>query len=289
MLQDQKKMYMQVADTIPNWRAQTNSDLIRKYCEAKKTEDKQTANCYAAAIIVRYWGVITNYYRQPHSERVYVEDCYDWLINAFMNVTNHSYWFEDPVLKLTYVKTGEVRTRKNPIFGKSDAPEITLKKCITSMRLGFFQDANRDIRKLNYTAASVDKMVDDKQVGLLPHHRGIFETTESVYVNNILADTFKYKFYTDAFVLDGIVNGNVFEYNKEDKTQTLSKKKLVKHLRNLDDNYCTIIADELKLDKFEIIKASQPFRKYGSKRLYNIIDKSLSNLKVKLAQKLKSA
>lgn len=285
MLEAQKKMFIQEANNIPGWEKKSKSDLIRKYCEFKAQNNKEEMNHYIAAIMCKYWGTITNYYRQPRSQRVYVEDCYDWLTTAVINITNHPYWFEDEVLKLTYVKTGEVRERKNPIYGKPNAPDIAMIKCLHSMRAGFYQSANYDKRKLNYDTASIDSLIEDKQDYILPHDDTSEEINNLAY-KELIRGNFQSHKYDNAFILDAIINGDVFEKSKENGSYIFSKKRVVKYLKNLNLNYCDILGKEFNIDSNLLKEIIVKYNKSSSPKLYNIVEKTLDNLKNELSKNL---
>ena len=65
------------------------------------------------------------------------------------------------------------------------------------------------------------------------------------------------KSYFSAFLLDSIVNADVFSKEEDSKTYQLSYRKLIGHLRHLDESYCRIFSDTYDLDYNEVRECSE--------------------------------
>ncbi len=284
MLPGCKNIYKQTAERIPGWDKLSKSDLIRKYCEFKN--DPYYADAYMSAIMLKYWGSLNKYYYgKSHSEHIYIEDCYDWLTQAVTYVTECQVWNKPYICKVLKT-TGENKKKKNPLYGNPDGPNIALNRCIASMRLGFYQASNYDVRRVNYNVASLDQLNEENQDYLTPVELQEYNTnSDSLIINNIIINYFNSNNYYNAFLLDGIVNGDVFDVSKTG-VHTFNKKKLAKHLRYIDDNYCHIISKNFNLPDNKIIEASKVYRNLNTNKMYKLIDKSINDVKKTLKLEL---
>ena len=285
MLLDNKNIYKKSADMIPNWKLMSKSDLIRSYIKVKG--DKNLENSYISAIILKYWNSLNKYYYgQARSGRVYIEDCYDWLTQALIYTTNKHIW-DQPIITHTYAGTNKTKSKPNPLYGNPDGPNIAMCACINSMRLGFYQASNYDKRKVNYTTASVDKIIEEGKEIILPKEESNdLSMPDNLVVKQLIEKAFNSKNYYKAFVLDGIVNGDVFEIPKNENKQIFNKKKLAKHLRYLNDDYCKTISTMFNLNSNEIIEASNIYKKLNSTKMYRVIDAVLDSLKPTIEKEL---
>lgn len=286
MLEGYKKIYTEKANEIPGgWKNKSKSEIIRAYCQAKK-DNSPLSEAYMSAIMLKYWGALTNFYRQSHSSKIKIEDCYDWLTEAILTVVTKPV-FDDEFLYLTYKKTGEVRRNPNKLYGKENAPDIAMIRCLYSMRQGFYQASNYDVRKLNYMEThSIEGLVEDKKSYILPVSNSVETDEHESNVKDLIKKMFESRNYYKAFVMEGIINGDVFDIDKQG-VSTFNVKKLAKHIRYIDDSYCDIISHYLNIDKDLILEAKSYLpNKTNNEKLYKIIDKALSDLKLNIKSEL---
>lgn len=285
MLECYKKIYTEKANEIPGgWKDKSKSEIIRDYCQAKK-DNSPLIDAYMSAIMLKYWGALTNYYRKSHSSKIRVEDFYDWLTEAILTVVTKPV-FDDEYLCLTYKKTGEVRKKPNKLYGKENAPDIAMIRCLYSMRQGFYQASNYDVRKLNYMEThSIEGLIEEKKSYILPVSNLMESEEHNLNIKDLIKKAFESKQYSKAFVMEGIIDGDVFD--TVDGVSTFNKKKLAKHLRFIDDSYCDLISKYFDIDKDLVLEAkkSLPSKNNGEK-FYRIIDSSLSDLKLTIKDDL---
>ena len=85
--------------------------------------------------------------------------------------------------------------------------------------------------------------------------------------------------YFSAFLLDAIVNVDVFSKEKESGVAELSNRKLIKHLRNINDRYVKIFSDTYKLNSDEVKKAADFIKNLTPDRMIRNINNLLFLLK----------
>lgn len=287
MVQDCKKIYTQVADRIPNWEKQTKSNLIRAYVEVQKSNNKELSDAYMSAIMLKYWSALNKYYYgKARGGHIRMDDCYDWLTQAILYTTSCHIW-DKPFIEKKDKSTGKIKQVRNPLYDNPDGPNIAVSKCIISMRLGFYQASNYAVRRVNYTAASLDGIIEDNKDHILPYDN-LNDPNNSNYltIKEMIIKNFKSKNYYKAFLLDGIINGDCFDLNSDKTEQIFNKKKLMKHLRYIDDNYCTTIAETFDLNLNDVIEASKVYRGINTMKMYRIVDSTLENLKSSVNKEL---
>ena len=154
------------------------------------------------------------------------------------------------------------------------------------MRQGFYQASNYDVRKLNYMEThSIEGLIEEKKSYILPVSNLMESEEHNLNIKDLIKKAFESKQYSKAFVMEGIIDGDVFD--TVDGVSTFNKKKLAKHLRFIDDSYCDLISKYFDIDKDLVLEAkkSLPSKNNGEK-FYRIIDSSLSDLKLTIKDDL---
>ena len=264
MIDSCKKTYLQYASIIPGWDKMNKNDLINKYIEVEN--DPQLANAYLSAIILRYWNALNKYYFTSYRSTD-VETCHEWLVSAILRALRHRKW-KDP---------------SNKLYNDPDGPDKVINRCIYSQRQGWFQSANTDKRRANFSAESVDKLVEALgDLAPLPTYeeRGLDEG--SIDINSLIETSFERGDYVMAFMVDGIVNYDSFERTKEDDGRSylqFSEKKLLRHLNNLDDNFCSVFAFHFNKSIEEVKSAKDSCRTLTRNRMRSKVRKNLIKLR----------
>ena len=243
MFESHKKMFEQHADLIvPGWRKINKNQLINKYIE-NETSNKELAGGYISAILCKYWGAISKYYLKSHSS-VGVETCYDWLIRSIFYAIKRRPWV-DP---------------NNKLYGDPNGPDKVVNQVIKSTRLGFYQSSNTHKRKCNYGNASLEAMVEEMgEAAPLPEDYSYKSFPVNVDLQNLIRSAFNSKEYLLAFMVDGIINYEVFDYWTDSKGRSYSQfsgKRLAKHVRSLSPKYCERFAQMYNLPEKETERAA---------------------------------
>ena len=100
-------------------------------------------------------------------------------------------------------------------------------------------------------------------------------------VEKITASAMKSKEYMTAFILDGIVNYNVFDSTTDDAgypCTVFSRRKLVKYLRSLDPKYVESFARHFNVDSEEVSEVVSRYKSYNQSRMRRFIDRTLKTL-----------
>ena len=265
MLEACKKAHEEKADLYikEDWRKMNKNLLINKYVEVEK--NPALADAYVSAIIVRYWGALSKYYNSSYKV-VDAQTCYEWLVSAILWALRAKKWLEPG----------------NKLVGDPNGPDKVINRCIISVRLGFFQSSNTDKRRRNYGLESLDAVAEDvTRSASIPSSvdEGLDEGTLSIV--QLIENAFDDKDYITAFLVDGIVNYDVFEYERDDEgrvSSCFSRKKLLRHLRALDYNYCKTFAKEYNKPIEEIDLATKECASLSRTRLKTAVNRSMRNL-----------
>ena len=267
MLNDYKRAYENRADSIlgTDWRKEDKNVLFKKALEYRD-KDKQLYDGYLSAILVRYWYSIDK--NCVISAGAYTEyDAYVWLVDAALWTIEYRPWTK-PELKVFNDKTG---------------PDKCMNACLKSARAGFYQWSNAKKRKDSYTKlTSLEGMMEicgDAGAPLVDAFESFDVSTD---IKNIIREEFNQDNYLHALVIDGICNSDCMdsEIDKDGKRMVwFNKKKLQKHVRNLDDNYCKIFAKTYEVDLDTVLQAKDECAKLSSDRVYTILRSCINKLR----------
>lgn len=265
MLDTYKKAHESCADAYikEDWRRMNKNALLNRYVDVEK--DPVLADAYFSAIVCRYWGAISKYY---NSSRKVVDAtvCYDWLIHALMWAVQHKKWLEPG----------------NKLVGDPNGPDKVVNRCIVSARLGFFQSSNTHRRRLNYGLESLDYVMEDEQRNALVPAVVDDDLDEgTLSITQMISDAFDKKDYVMAFLIDGIINYNVFEDKKEDNKvihNVFNRKKLLRHLRAMNSAQSRTFAELYHKPLEEVNSAVRECTALSRVRLKTAVDRSMKQL-----------
>ena len=290
MLEKYKQTYKQVADLIPGWDKMSKNELLNGYAQAEKANDDTLKDSYAAAVMCKYWGAINKYYLTSHGS-FENEDFCDWLEWAVAYALKHKDWLEE----------GKAISKRH------DSPNTCVNKCIASTRLQFYQASNYDLRKGDYTNLSYNQLEEDNR-NLIPicnQPNSIEDSEFSIWCNQIVHQCFKTKYYMKAFMIDIICNGDSFirksgpkikaeypdnvntkykpKYHRGPSIEQFSKDKMVKELKHMDSEYCTVFSNEFNIDKGKVMYAINALSKLKTNAFRQMVDRSFNELKLDVA------
>lgn len=258
MLDEYKNIYRQQASFIPGWEKTSRSDLCRKYIENK--DNKSLADSYLSAIIYKFWNVMEhNYFTQSSQKLASQQDCYDWNIEGILYALNRHVW-DDP---------------DNELYQDVNGPEKAINVTIYSQKLNFYNSYKTYKRQVNSSLLSLEKLQEDASDSYYTPYNEDYNFTDS-YMYKKVKDYFNLKLYLEAFVLDSILNHDMFTLT-EDRCEIFNRFKLTKHLHHLDDNFCRYFSKFYKL----------PIEKVKLATTY-IVDVSTDSLNTKINRLFKN-
>lgn len=265
MLEKQKLIYEQRADNVvPGWRTANKNDLINKYLEYEHT-DRVLADGYMSAIMCKYWRAIDRYYATSKNS-VSVEECYDWLVRSVLYAIKRRPWI-DP---------------NNKLYTDPNGPDKVVNQVIKSTRLGFYQSSNTHKRKLNYGTASLDALMEDLgEAAPLPEVDNLHDMIWDMDIRNFVQDAFKNQEYLLAFMVDGIVNYEVFDHERGQDGYMYSQfnpKRLSRHIRALSPKYCEQFSKVYGVETSDVVKAAQIVHDFSRVKLKNGLNRNMKLL-----------
>lgn len=261
MLEENRKLFEELADSRLDfdWRHFDKSELCRRYLQH---ENDDLSGAYMSAIIYRYWTNITNKYNMSKSVATF-EDCYEWLIDSIEYAFKFRAW-EDPT---------------KPIYNDPKGPDKVINKILECRRVNTYVAANRYKRKLNANVCSIDSLQEDYKDAYTPNITTSNEQQFNLFYKELVKHSFDKKDYFIGFVVDGIVNGDCFYIDAETKQQKFSCKRLVKHIRHIDDEYCGIFSDTYEIPKETVKLGISYFENLSNDKLKTKIKLTLELLK----------
>lgn len=273
MLDEYRRLYEAKADNVlrEDWRKSDKNDLFFNYIKYEKT-DTLLSEAYLAAVIARYWNLINSYYNRGRGAYD-AETCYEWLIHCIQYARDHKPW-----------ATG------GNLEGQHNAPDKCINIYMSSMRQGFYQWSNAKKRADYFTQTmSLNKLTEDTGDANIPYVDDTKSLDEYLDVKNLVVSEFNNKNYMSSFIIDGIINTSCIDIIKEKNDPYIysqfNKKKLSRHIRSMDDNYCAGFSKQYQLPREEVLLARDACSKISSTRIYNLLNTTLMKLSKKLLVK----
>lgn len=326
MLDQYKAICISEADAIPNWRGMTKNELLNKYVEFQET-NPILASSYMAAVMVKYWPVITKYWLENY-QSAKIEDCYDWFTHSLLYGTGHRANHvvrdsEGKAVGINLVKPSWIDSKKS-ISKDINGADKVINRCFKSSREIYFQANNAHNRRLNLIVDSLERIkTAAEEQDMLPIDNNDMVTT--LWLKELIKNAFKKHDSFRAFAIDGIIHGDVFDHErvapqivnrtdhdnpyetilyfnktekgvlikpkKEDDIKDFFKyqffpdnikfnpKKLLKHIKYLDEHYCKIFSNTYGLNYNEVLEEASKVSKYTSVKLHKRLNFVLSDLR----------
>lgn len=254
MLDEIKNIYQETADCLlPNWRDINKNELIKIASTLSNGPEKDG---YISAIMLNYWNKIVKYYYKCKMVAS-PEDIHSWLFIALSYALDNKPW-ENP---------------ESSIYGDKNGPDKVVNTAMESRRLTFYQQLNRNNRKINSNLLSLDTLTQSYNDMFVP----IYCDTYDYEVNEYVIDYFNKKDYFMAFLIDAILYEGVM-------TPDLNIKKLSAHFRKLDEIFCIRFSNKYKIKLDTVKKAVDELEKLSAYRFKNKVKYSLIVLGNKMKQ-----
>lgn len=264
MLKEYKQACYDNASFIDGWKNIDKNELCRKYVAEKEAGNDWVADNYLSAIIYKFWNVTEhNYHSQPYKKAT-EGDCIDWTITGILKALTQHIW-DDPT---------------NVLYGDPKGPEKAINTCIYSTKINFYQKIQHQKEKISYEYLSLEQLMEDTSDSYYLPYKDRDTATEN-YVIGVIKESFNKKEYLKAFVLDSILNFDVFDTISEDnvKYTVFSDKKLRKQLRDMDGKYCKQFASRYGLDLQSVLNSIHYVTDLDYSRMFVRVNNLLKSLK----------
>lgn len=258
MLEEQKRIYQECANLIPNWKELSKSELANLYIE---NENTNLANSYLSAIILKYWNLIgSSYYKQ--SVKVANEyDCYDFLISGILTALEKRVW-KDP---------------SNALYNDKIGPEKAMSVCIFSRKVTFYQEIKHDKRILNYSSLSLDQLEENSSDGFFIKYEDKYSSLND-YVKKLVVDYFNVKDYFACFFIDSLFNFNMLS-SKEKNNYYVNISKFMKHINSINDEYFHQFAIVYGIEESKVKSAFRYIKLMPHYRIHSNLSRIMNSLK----------
>ena len=204
-----------------------NNELVGMYLSTNSSikQDKIVSN-----LMCESWGILQSLYY--HNSKILTEeDCYEIFLQAFDYVIKKHVW-DNPE-----------STLYNDELAFMKAMSIT----VESRRKNFLKAKFRDKRIANTGAVSLDKLEEDFQDGYFTSYEEDFSEVKENAIEDRIKYYFRRKEYMASFILDAILNTNIFT----DETNELDLRKVRKHIRNIDEVFCSYFSEKYEVNPDE--------------------------------------
>lgn len=226
-------MTAQLNQLIPGWDSYNKNQLCNLYIENEQNEVLK--NAYFGAILLKYWNKIPRLYQESNYVATY-DECYDWVVDAIMYALSKRKWLD----------------KESSIYQDPNGPDKAINRKIKHIRMNALIAANRQKRQLNLGMLSLELLQEDFNDMATP---AVYDT-DTTFVDSLVCTYFNDKDYFNAFMIDGIINSNCFL--QKDGIREFNVKRLVKHLKHIDDTYCKFFAAAYQLD-FDVVQRASTY------------------------------
>lgn len=261
---------------------------------------------YYAALSLRYWYKLYQWKTNSASLNLSEEEFIEWLQWTFWDAFYYRLWrweFKAEVKDGHFIKwkldeNGE--RIPNPYYWKVDnnAPDKIINRCAGSARGYFYQHYNKQKRKAGVQTYSIDSMVDENGDCTLDYAGCIEEAPTMGGVSDIIKSLLVKGEGIEALIVDGIINYDPFKRTKEEVTipvvdeegeaseytydevnSQFDKRKLVKHLNAINQEYIINFCKSYDKCSEDAINIFNTLKSLPNSKLYKKIEKTLIEIK----------
>ena len=256
MLSDALSFFSTRAEKVNNVDKLDKNDLIRLYIENENTID---ADNYLSAIIVKYWHLISYYYRKNSN---FEDETYlAWIIEGIMKGLNVRSWTDTS----KYISKDE------------EGPRKVLDRCINTVILNHYYLEDMDKRKVNHLTwhlgghndGLIDFLNEEEFADSFIYEYEEISTCEDIVQNYINKGDM-----VSAVVVDTIC------FQDSVKKDKINLRNVCDNLINLDDNYKKYFKKKYMKVNNDLLNTTIIFFKdMDSRKRYRCIKAVLNNFK----------
>lgn len=251
------------ASRLGDFQSMSKTELANGYCDADDANDTVKRDQYYSALMLRYWFKVFDFAEKSDFARLELEDFVSWLSESLDIGLKYRRW-RDP---------------SNPLSKDPNAPDKVFNRCFFSTRRRWYAHFNKNKRKINYLADSIDRQVDtfDDAADI------VIQNTEDVGVQDagvsIVEALVRGGKVVQALIIDAIAHQDTFNYNAKKRDYLFSPSKVVEHLNTIDSRYINYFNSTYGVDKNELAKIAVKLSKTPKKELKNYIERTFKNIK----------
>ena len=248
MLEEVYNSYRKKAEEI-NWKNYTINELFFKYIEH---ENDVNSDCYFSGIVCRVWGYAGRIYIQC-KKHIPFEECHDCVIDTIRYVLKKRVW----------------ENKDSSLFEDPAAPDKAFHIALKRQRSIMLSKFNAYRRLSNFNTLSLDgarEEFNDATDGLLFD----LESSEIDKIRIFISDYFEKGDILSGLLLDIICYNNYERY---------SEKKILKLLREVDENYFHYYYGYYRVDKKSFLKTVREISTYSNRLLKIKLNSLLYSLK----------
>lgn len=281
----------------------TKDELGNGYCDwdekaAFATDEKEKAlanskrSQYWAAVMLRYWYKIFKWIPECRSLNLEPIEYFDWLNQSLNGAFYYRSWrpLRYDVKTKTWIENPQYKPNEENCFDKS------VNYFCSAQRGRIYQEVNKDKRKANTQAQSIDKTFDEDGYSILDREGLSTEGRGYNGIKSLINLFLNENKVIEAVILDTIAYGDSvkeqkkkFTYNyteneevKEDTgyrySHEFNERKVVKQLTEINEKYFTdYFNKEYKVKDYRSIL--EKLKSLNNGKLHNEIQKTLMSIK----------
>lgn len=220
------------------------NELLMKYVETG--EEK-----YLSAAIYKFWYILSNKVSNNKNNKfIEPEDFYNMFIDSILETCERNLW----------------NNESHALYKDKKAPEKSINTIFNSKVINYFHACNRQKRKLSFEKIPLPTYNNDIYTYNISN-----DLLNVQKINSLIVDLFIKKDYYSSYILDLILNNNLFD--KKGDELILNRKRLKHYLMNLDDSYFNYFSEYYNIDIDKVMFSYKYFKDIS----YENIDKKISN------------
>lgn len=162
----------------------------------------------------------------------------------------------------------------NKLYGDPNGPDKVINRCIFSTRNKYYQYYNMDKRKANYISTSLDSAYEDTKFEIPDVPDDVYEQESTHNLIQSYIDNYRMDI---ALILDCLITfDNELEVDGE---LTFSLVKLVKNIKDLNDNYVSYFIKEYEVSKDLVESTINKIKRVNSAELPTIVKKIIGEVR----------
>lgn len=300
-----KKSFVEDASRLKDYDKMSVLELANLACDAEEQGNEKLRSSCWSALMLHYWYKIHKWKMSSMSLGLEDDEFVFWLYDSLCAAFHYRSWrweYKAVVKKGKFIewKLDENGEKiPNPHYWKVDpnAADRTINFFCAAQRGRVYQYMNKDERKLNAQATSIESIVDDngRQIDSIGHTKPLEVSGAKELVNLLL----KNKKPMEALVADGIAYQDSFRTKKQTshfkdldsqgnevnkrvitKSESFDMRMLVKHLSTIDSEFIkNYFCSTYYLSQDEGNSILEQVSKMSNPKWYNCIKKTMLEIK----------